>query len=168
MSNQSVDGFQGSQPFITDKEYQNLSLDELKYILQEEKQRLKDNYKELGEKQKLIKVINKLKKLNEEVKKGVDILKTRKKSKPKKLKTFEQYFEECIKNKEIPPDTPSYLREALERAVKEYLQGIEKEKSAFENFAVKYIIEGDPGLTPVEYFKRFEYLKRFFYISSKY
>ena len=163
MSNQSVDGFQGSQPFITDKEYQNLSLDELKYILQEEKQRLKDNYKELGEKQKLIKVINKLKKLNEEVKKGVDILKTRKKSKPKKLKTFEQYFEECIKNKEIPPDTPSYLREALERAVKEYLQGIEKEKSAFENFAVKYIIEGDPDLTPVEYFNQiYATLKDFF------
>ena len=29
MSNQSVDGFQGSQPFITDKEYQNLSLDKI-------------------------------------------------------------------------------------------------------------------------------------------
>ena len=40
MSNQSVDDFQGCQPFITDKEYQNLSLDELKYILQEEKQKL--------------------------------------------------------------------------------------------------------------------------------
>ena len=62
MSKQSIDGFQGSQPFITDKEYQNLSLDELKYILQEEKQRLKDNYKELGEKQKLINDIKKLKK----------------------------------------------------------------------------------------------------------
>ena len=97
MSNQSIDGFQGSQPFITDKEYQNLSLDELKYILHEEKQSLKANYKELGEKQKLINDIKKLKKLNEEVKKGVDILKTRKKSKPKKIKTFEQYFEECIK-----------------------------------------------------------------------
>ena len=40
MSNQLNDGFQGSQPFITDKEYQNLSLDELKYILQEEKEKL--------------------------------------------------------------------------------------------------------------------------------
>ena len=30
MSNQSIDGFQGSQPFINDKEYKNLSLDELK------------------------------------------------------------------------------------------------------------------------------------------
>ena len=29
MSNQSVDGFQGSQPFISDKEYKSLSLDQL-------------------------------------------------------------------------------------------------------------------------------------------
>ena len=49
MSNQSIDGFQGSQPFISDKQYQNLSLDELKYTLQEEKQKLRDNYKELDE-----------------------------------------------------------------------------------------------------------------------
>ena len=75
MSNQSIDGFQGSRPFINDKEYSRLSLDELKYILQEQKQRLKDNYKELGARQKLIHDIKKLKKLNGEVKKGVDILK---------------------------------------------------------------------------------------------
>ena len=37
MSNQSIDGFQGSQPFITDKQYQNLSLEELKHILEEKK-----------------------------------------------------------------------------------------------------------------------------------
>ena len=132
MSNQSIDGFRGSQPFITDNEYKNLSMDELKYILQEEKQKLKKNYEELGEKQKLIKGIKKLKRLNEKAEKGIDIRKPSKKSKPKEIKTFEQYFEECIKNKEIPSDTPSYLREALERAVREYLQGIEKEKSAFE------------------------------------
>ena len=163
MSNQSIDGFQGSQPFITDNEYKNLSMDELKYILQEEKQKLKKNYKELGEKQKLIKGIKKLKRLNEKVEKGIDIRKPSKKSKPKEIKTFEQYFEECIKNKEIPSDTPSYLREALERAVREYLQGIEKEKSAFENFAVKFIIEGDPNLTPVEYFNKiYATLKDFF------
>ena len=28
MSNQSVNGFQGSQPFITDNEYKSLSLDQ--------------------------------------------------------------------------------------------------------------------------------------------
>ena len=154
MSNQSVDGFQGSQPFITDKEYKNLSMDELKLILEYEKEKLKKNYKELGEKQKLIKDIKKLQKLNKKVEKGIDIKKPRKKSKPKEIKTFEQYFEDCIQNKEIPSDTPSYLRGALERAIKEHLQGIEKEKSAFENFAIKYIIEGEPGLTPVEYFNK--------------
>ena len=45
----------------------------------------------------------------------------------------------------------------------EYEQGIEKEKSAFENFANKYTIEGDPDLIPVEYFdKIYETLKKFF------
>ena len=37
MSNQSNDGFQGSHPFINDKEYSRLSLDQLKYILEEKK-----------------------------------------------------------------------------------------------------------------------------------
>ena len=50
-------------------------MEKLKYILQEEKQRLKDNYKELAEKQKLIKDIKKLKRLNEKVEKGIDIKK---------------------------------------------------------------------------------------------
>ena len=34
MSNQSTDGFQGSKPFITDKEYSSLSFDQLRYIYQ--------------------------------------------------------------------------------------------------------------------------------------
>ena len=164
MSNQSVDGFQGSQPFINDKEYSRLSLDQLKYILEEKKKRIKDDYKELNEKQKVIRDIRKIDKLSEKIKLGVDIVKERKKkSKPKKIKTFDEYFEECIKNKEIPSDTPSYLREALERAVKEHLQGLVKEKSAFENFAIKYIIDGDPNLTPDEYFNKiYPTLKDFF------
>ena len=41
MSDQSVDGFQGSQPFINDKESKNLSMDELKLILEYEKEKLK-------------------------------------------------------------------------------------------------------------------------------
>ena len=146
MSNQSVDGFQGSQPFITDKQYQNLSLAELKHILEEEKESLKTNYKELHEKQKLIRDIKKLKKLNKKVKQGIDIKKERKKtkskskpkkiapvkttgpSKNKKIKTFDEYFQECIENKEFPADTPPYFREALERAIKEYNLGFVKEK----------------------------------------
>ena len=54
MSNQSTDGFQGSQPFITDKQFQNLSLDEIRHIIAEEKEELKKDYKELGERRKLI------------------------------------------------------------------------------------------------------------------
>ena len=160
MSNQSVDGFQGSEPFINDEEYNNLSMDELKLILEYEKEKLKKNYKDLSKKQKLIRDIKKLKRLNAKEEKGVDI---KKKSKPKKIKTFDEYFQECIRDKKIPPDTLSYLREALERAVREYDQGLVKEKSAFENFAVKHIIEGDPDLTPVEYFNKiYAALKDFF------
>ena len=55
MSNQSVNGFQGSQPFITDKQFQNLSLDEIKHIIAQEKEELKKDYNELGERRKLIK-----------------------------------------------------------------------------------------------------------------
>ena len=113
-----------------------------------------------------------MKKLNEKVKQGVDILKERKKPKIKKLnekpkikkiKSFEEYFQECIENKEFPADTPPYFREALERAIKEYHQGLVKEKSAFENFANKYIIERDPDLTPIDYFNKiYATLKDFF------
>ena len=113
-----------------------------------------------------------MKKLNEKVKQGVDILKERKKPKIKKLnekpkikkiKSFDEYFQECIENKEFPADTPPYFREALERAIKEYHQGLVKEKSAFENFANKYIIERDPDLTPIEYFNKiYATLKDFF------
>ena len=51
----------------------------------------------------------------------------------------------------------------LERAIKEYHQGLVKEKSAFENFTVKYIIKGDPDLTPIEYFNKvYKTLEEFF------
>ena len=169
MSNQSVNGFQGSQPFITDKQFQNLSLDEIRHIIEEEKEELKKDYKELGERRKLIKQYKKLKEAREKVKQGIDIKKEIKNppakipSKKKKIKSFDEYFEECIKNRKIPKDTPSYLREALERAILEYDQGLEKEKSAFEDFAVKYTIQGIPGLTPIQFFERInKTLKDFF------
>ena len=171
MSNQLANGFQGSQPFITDKDYKSLSLDQLRYILNQKKQGLKDSYKELSKKEKIIRDIRKLDKLNEKVKKGIDIKKKLKKNKPlsitptkkKKIKTSDEYFEQCIKNRKIPKDTPSYLREALERAMYEYDQGLEKEKSAFEDFAVKYTIQGIPGLTPAQFFERiYKTLKDFF------
>ena len=49
MSNQT-NGFQGSQPFITDNEYKSLSLDQLRYIVNEKKKEIKKNYKQLSEK----------------------------------------------------------------------------------------------------------------------
>ena len=167
MSNQSVNGFQGSQPFITDNDYKSLSLDQLRFILNQKKQGLKDSYKELSEKEKIIRDIRKLDKLNEKVKEGKDIKKKLKKHKPpikkKKIKTFDEYFEECIKNKKIPEDTPPYLREALERAMYEYDQGLEKEKSALEGFANKYIIQGIPGLTPGQFYERINKTLRDFF-----
>ena len=175
MSNQSVNGFQGSQPFITDNDYKSLSLEQLRYIFNQKKQGIKDSYKELSEKEKIIRDIRKLDKLNEKIKQGIDIKKKLKKNKlplvsgvpssklsisikkknikKKNIKTFDEYFKECIKNKKISKDTPSYLREALERAMREYDQGLEKEKSALEGFANKYTIEGIPGLTPMLFFQ---------------
>ena len=68
-------------------------------------------------------------------------------------------------NKEFPADTPSYFREALERAILEYQQGLVKEKSTFENYVNKYVIEGDPGLIPIDYFnKTYATLKDFLHI----
>ena len=57
-----------------------------------------------------------------------------------------------MKNKSIPKDTPEYLKKALECAMKEYDNGIKHEKSALENFAEKYVIEGKPKIIPFEYF----------------
>ena len=81
--------------------------------------------------------------------------KSKSKSKSKqKIKTFDEYYQECIKNKAIPKDTPHYLKKALERAMKEYEKGIKQEKSALSNFAEKYVIDGKPGLTPLQYFAK--------------
>ena len=127
----------------------NLSIAELKKIKKDNKQKLKEEYK-----QKLIDDIKKIQELREKIKP---------KPKPKpKSKTFEEYFQDCIKNKTIPPDTPSYLRKALERALREYNQGIEKEKSSLQGFANKYIVKGQTDVTPFEFFKsKSTYLKEF-------
>ena len=67
-------------------------------------------------KEKLIQVYKKLQKQQE---------KSKPKPKPKQnIKTFDEYFQECIKNKSIPKDTPDYLKKALERAMKEYDNGL--------------------------------------------
>ena len=77
----------------------------------------------------MIEQYKKLTKVGEKIRKGKNILKKNKpkkvvisKSSPKhkKIKSFQEYFEECIRNKKIPEDTPPYLRKALERAILEY------------------------------------------------
>ena len=166
MSNQA-NGFQGSVPFIQDKEFQNMSLDQIRHIIKQEEEALKKDYNEIDERKRLIKRFKRLQKAREKVRQGIDIKKEYKKKKEKKrTKTFEEYFQECIKNKEIPPDTPLYFRKALERAIIEHEDGIEREKSSLENFANKYVIkaeQGDEVLTPIQFFAKINNkLKSFF------
>ena len=107
----------------------NLSISELKKIKKDNQQKLKKEYEELKKKQKLIEEIIKIQKTREKIDKNQKPNpQPQPKPKPKKNKTFEDYLQECIKNKKIPPDTPPYLRKALERAIREYNQGIEKGK----------------------------------------
>ena len=139
-----------------DADLNNLSISELKKIKKDNQQKLKKEYEELKKKQKLIEEIIKIQKTREKINKNQKPNpqpQPKQKPKPKKIKTFEDYFQECIKNKKIPPDTPPYLRKALERAIREYNQGIEKEKSSLDYFANKYVIKGERGITPFEYFK---------------
>ena len=116
-------------------------------------------------KERSIQLIKKLRKQNEKLSqvksksksKSKPKFKPKSKSKPfpkQKMKTFDEYFQECIKNKTILKDTPHYLKKALERAMKEYDKGIEHEKSALSNFAEKYVIDGKPGLTSLQYFAK--------------
>ena len=125
----------------------NLSQEELNKILKEEYKKNKNLKKE-----RTIEMIKKVQKQNKRLKR----LKTKTKTKTKtkqKIKTFDEYFQECIKNKTIPKDTPLYLKKALERAVKEYDKGIKVEKSYLKNFAEMYVIDGKPGLTAIQFFE---------------
>ena len=96
MTNQLANSFQN----FSDKQFQNMTLDKIKQIVAQEKEGLKKDFKELEERRKLIKKYRKLKEFRQKVKQGKVI-----KKKPqvvsttpsKKIKTFEDYFEECIK-----------------------------------------------------------------------
>ena len=79
--------------------------DKLKKLAISELEKLKKRYTKLYR----AKLIDDIIKLCKETKQA--------KPKPKmeKPKTFEQYFQECIQNRRIPPDTLPYLRKALER-----------------------------------------------------
>ena len=133
----------------------NLSIKDLKKLVNEEYNQNKKLRQE--KKEKLIEVYKKLQKQNEKLRQEKSKPKLKLKSKPKpkpkhKIKTFDEYFQECIKNKSIPKDTPEYLKKALERAMKEYDNRIKHEKSALEIFAEKYVNDGKPKIIPFEYF----------------
>ena len=121
----------------------NLSIKNLKKLIKkeyDENKKLRQN-----EKKKLIQVYKKLQKQNKKLRQQNQQVKS--KPKPKqKIKTFDDYFQEGIKNKSIPKDTPNYLKKALEGGMKEYDNGIKHEKSALENFAEKYVIDGKPKI----------------------
>ena len=110
-----------------------------------------------------------MQKINEKLEKNIPLKESekpkrlRKEKKKPKIKSFEEYFEECIKNKKIPSDTPPYFRKALERAIKEHKQGIIKEKSALEGFAKKYVIQNkEDNIIPLKFFEnKSTYLKEF-------
>ena len=128
-------------------DYDSLSLSQLKKIYDQKKKKVREKYRK-----KIIHDIKKLDQISKKITKG-EIIKKKPKPKPKKTKTFDEYFQECIKNKKIPEDTPIYFRKALERAIKEYNQGLIKVKSALEDFAKKYVIRAEYGITPLEFFK---------------
>ena len=57
----------------------------------------------------------------------------------------------------------------LNEALREYQQGIIKEKSALEEFANKYVIKGESGVTPFQYFQsKAPPAQRVFTTSSQY
>ena len=125
----------------------NLSIKDLKKLVNEEYNQNKKLRQE--KKEELIQVYKKLQKQNEKLRQE----KSKPKPKPKqKIKTFDEYFQECIKNKSFPKDTPEYLKKALQRAMKEYDDGIKHEKSALKHFAEKYIIDGKPKIIPFKFF----------------
>ena len=128
----------------------NLSIKDLRKLVEDEYNENK-KLRQDKKKEKLIEVYKKLHKQNKKLRQEKQQVKS--KPKPKqKIKTFDEYFQECIKNKSIPKDTPDYLKKALERAMKKYDYGIKHEKLALGNFAEKYVIDGKPKKTPFEYF----------------
>ena len=140
----------------------NLLIQELKKLVKDKNEGVKKLEQE-QEKEKLILAYKKLQNKEEKLTQEKKEIKQKSKSKPKfkpkfkpkskqKIKTFNEYFQECIKNKTIPKDTPHYFKKALERAMKEYEEGIILEKSALANFAEKYTIKGIPGIIPIQYF----------------
>ena len=143
---------------MAEKDYDKMPLAQLKKILKKEKEKAKQI------REKMISDIKKLKKFNQKMPRVSSKIKKLPKPKKKKKKlNYDEYFEECIRNKTIPKDAPPYLRKALERAIREHDQGLIREKSALLGFANMYKIKGEPGLLPLQFFaSKKELLKEFF------
>ena len=122
-----------------------LTLDQIKKIVKREEKALKKEYSEWEEKKKLIERYKKIRKARQKVRGKITV----KKSKPK---TFQEYFDECIKNRKIPEDTPPHFRKALEKVLKQYKSKITKTKSALGDSVNQYQLPGDPNLTPDQFF----------------
>ena len=119
----------------------NLSIQELKKLVKYKNEEVKKLEQE-KEKEKLILAYKKLQNKEEKL---TGEKKQKSKSKPKfkpkskqKIKTFNEYFQECIKNKTIPKDTPHYLKKVLERAMKEYEEGIILKSTPLKVYQEKY------------------------------
>ena len=141
---------------MSSEDLNNLSIQELKKLVKDKNEEVKKLEQE-KEKKKLILAYKKLQKKDEKLTQEKKEINQKSKSKSKskskqKEKSYNEYFQECIKNKTIPKDTPYFLKKALERAIKDYDKGIKLEKSALLNFAEKYVIDGKPGLTLLQYF----------------
>ena len=84
---------------MSSADLKNFSIKDLKKLVNEE---YKQNKKLRQDKKKenLIKVYKKLQKQNEKLRQEKQLVKSKPKPKPKqKIKTFDEYFQECIKNK---------------------------------------------------------------------
>ena len=149
---------------VSDKKLNKMSLEELEKLLKKEKEDTKKDIEEWKNKyfrrQKIIQKYKKIIDIRDKIKKAEYIRPTILKT-PRKT-TFEDYYNECIKNKEIPKNTPYYLREALERVIREFNEGLEIEKSSLNGFSKKYIIWGEPNILPLEFFRiKKEIIKKF-------
>ena len=96
----------------------NLSISELKKIKKDNQQQLEKEYEELKKKQKLIEEIKKIQKTREKINKS-----QKPQPQPKKIKSFEDYFQELLKIKKFlqihHPICEKRLKEQLGNAIKE-------------------------------------------------
>ena len=138
----------------------NLSIEELKKLVKKKN----EDVKKLEKKEE--KLLKKNRVSKRKVKSKVKP-KAKLKTKKQKIKTFDDYFQECIKNKVIPKDTLPYFKEALLRAMKEYDLGIKQKKSSFRNKVKKYFIDGKPGLLPFQFFAEKEDLIKDFLMNQR-